>query len=138
MLSAKTGRGVPELFRTIDAVRESYNKRVGTGELNRFFESVLDTHPPPTKGGKAPRLYYVTQAESSPPAFVAMTNAPDSIHFSYRRFVVNQLRKHFGFEGVPIRIFYKEKRRREMKGVVPEGHGAGRRDKSRGERDERD
>jgi GTPase len=130
MLSAKTGRGVPELFRTIDTVRDSYNKRIGTGELNRFFESVLETHPPPTKGGKAPRLYYVTQAESSPPAFVAMTNAPDSIHFSYRRFVVNQLRKHFGFEGVPVRIFYKAKRRREMKGVIPEGHGA-KREKSR-------
>ena len=127
-LSAKTGRGVPELFRTIDLVRDSYNKRVGTGELNRFFESVLDTHPPPTKGGKAPRLYYVTQAESSPPTFVAITNAPDSIHFSYRRFVVNQLRKHFGFEGVPIRIFYKAKRQREMKGVAPErvAKGAGR------------
>ena len=120
-LSAKTGRGVGELFRTIDAVRESYNKRVGTGELNRFFEAVLETHPPPTQGGKAPRLYYVTQAETSPPTFVAITNAPDSIHFSYRRFVVNQLRKHFGFEGVPIRIFYKAKRQRAMKGVVPEG-----------------
>jgi GTP-binding protein len=134
-LSAKTGRGVSELFRTIDTVRDSFNKRIGTGELNRFFESVLDTHPPPTQGGKAPRLYYVTQAESSPPTFVAMTNAPDSIHFSYRRFVVNQFRKHFGFEGVPIRVFYKAKRKREMKGVVPEGHGAKRkmreRDKAR-------
>jgi GTP-binding protein len=124
-LSAKTGRGVPELFRTIDKVRESYNKRVGTGELNRFFEAVLETHPPPTQGGKAPRLYYVTQAESSPPTFVAITNAPDSIHFSYRRFVVNQLRKHFGFEGVPIKIFYKAKRQREMKGVAPEGTRSG-------------
>jgi GTP-binding protein len=118
---------VPELFRTIDLVRDSYNKRVGTGELNRFFESVLETHPPPTKGGKAPRLYYVTQAETSPPAFVAITNAPDSIHFSYRRFVVNQLRKHFGFEGVPVKIFYKAKRQREMT-VAPErkvpGHNA--------------
>lgn len=124
-LSAKTGRGVAELFRTIDKVRDSYNKRVGTGELNRFFEAVLETHPPPTQGGKAPRLYYVTQAESSPPTFVAITNAPDSIHFSYRRFVVNQLRKHFGFEGVPIKIFYKAKRQREMKGVAPEGTRSG-------------
>jgi len=120
MLSAKTGRGLNELFRTIDSVREAFNKRVGTGALNRFFESVLETHPPPTKGGKAPRLYYVTQAEASPPTFVAISNAPDSIHFSYRRFVVNQLRKHFGFEGVPVRMFYKEKRRSERKGVAPE------------------
>ena len=55
-------------------------------------------------GGKAPRLYYVTQAEHSPPKFVVITNAPDSMHFSYQRFVVNQLRKHFGFEGVPVRV----------------------------------
>jgi GTP-binding protein len=112
-LSAKTGRNVRELFEQIDKVYAGYRKRVGTGELNRFFESVLDTHPPPTQGGKAPRLYYVTQAESSPPTFIAMTNAPDSIHFSYRRFVVNQLRKHFGFEGVPVRVFYKGKKKQD-------------------------
>ncbi len=112
-ISAKTGRGVNELFRTIDATCEAFTKRIGTGELNRFFADVLDTRPPPTQGGKAPRLYYITQAESSPPTFVAISNAPESIHFSYRRFVVNQLRKAFGFEGVPVRVFYKEKRRGE-------------------------
>ncbi|MDB4996664.1 MAG: GTP-binding protein EngA [Myxococcaceae bacterium] len=110
-LSAKTGKGVNELFDAIDTVKEGFTKRIGTGELNRFFEQVLDTHPPPTSGGKAPRLFYVTQAEASPPKFIAISNAPDSIHFSYRRFVVNQLRKHFGFEGVPVRVFYKPKRK---------------------------
>jgi GTP-binding protein len=112
--SAKTGRGMADLFAEIERVRTAFFKRVGTGELNRFFEQVLDTHPPPTMGGRAPRLYYVTQAEVAPPTFIAMTNAPDSIHFSYRRFVVNQLRKHFGFEGAPIRIHYKARRRREQ------------------------
>jgi GTPase len=112
--SARTGRGVAELFATIDRVRDAFFKRVPTGELNRFFEQVLDTHPPPTMGGRSPRLYYVTQAEVGPPTFVAMTNAPDSIHFSYRRFVVNQLREKFGFEGVPVRVHYKARRRREL------------------------
>jgi GTP-binding protein len=111
-ISAKTGRGVGELFATLEKVRQGFYRRVGTGELNRFFETVLDTKPPPTMGGRAPRLYYVTQAEVAPPTFIAMTNAPDSIHFSYRRFVLNQLRKHFGFEGVPIRMHYKARRRR--------------------------
>ena len=120
MLSAKTGRGMNELFTTIDKVRDSYNKRVGTGELNRFFEKVLEIRPPPTMGGKAPRLYYITQAETSPPTFVVISNAPDSLHFSYKRFVVNQLRKHFGFDGVPVRIHYKMKRRSERKGVMPQ------------------
>ena len=117
-ISAKTGRGVGELFATIDKVRDAFYRRVGTGELNRFFETVLDTKPPPTMGGRAPRLYYVTQAEVAPPTFIAMTNAPDSIHFSYRRFVLNQLRKHFGFDGVPVRVHYKARRRRgEAKGA---------------------
>ncbi|MFO0677616.1 MAG: ribosome biogenesis GTPase Der, partial [Polyangiaceae bacterium] len=110
-MSVKTGRGVPELMRTVDAVRESYKQRVKTGELNRFFEEVLTIRQPPTSGGRAPRIYYMTQAENSPPTFVAIANFPDSIHFSYRRFVVNQLRRRFGFEGVPVRMFYKEKRR---------------------------
>jgi GTP-binding protein len=114
-LSAKTGRGVGELMATVDRVHGDFLKRVGTGELNRFFEAVLEQRPPPTQGGRAPRLYYVTQASVAPPTFVAMTNAPDSIHFSYRRFVINQLRKQFGFEGVPIRVHYKERRRSKSK-----------------------
>jgi GTP-binding protein len=112
-ISAKTGRGVGELFKTIDTVRDAFYRRIGTGELNRFFEGVLELKPPPTMGGRAPRLYYVTQAEVAPPTFIVMTNAPDSIHFSYRRFVMNQLRQHFGFEGVPVRVHYKARRRRE-------------------------
>jgi GTPase len=110
-ISAKTGRGVNPLFRTIDEIFATYTKRVGTGALNRFFEKVLETHPPPTSGGKAPRLYYITQAETAPPTFVAISNAPDSIHFSYRRFVANQMRQHLEFEGVPLRVHYKEKRK---------------------------
>jgi GTP-binding protein len=111
-ISAKTGRGVGELLKTVLRVKDAYAKRITTGELNRFFEAVLDARSPPTMGGRAPRIYFITQAETAPPLFVAITNAPDSIHFSYSRFVANQLRKHFGFEGVPVRVVYKAKRRR--------------------------
>jgi GTP-binding protein len=111
--SAKTGRGLGDLFDAIDQAHASFLKRVTTGELNRFFKEVLETRPPPTMGNRAPRIYYVTQAAVAPPTFVAMTNAPDSIHFSYRRFVINQLRKQFGFEGAPVRVIYKARRRRE-------------------------
>jgi GTP-binding protein len=110
-ISAKTGRGVPELFRQVDKVATAFRQRVPTGQLNRFFEQVLATRPPPTSGGKAPRLYYITQAEVAPPTFVVIASAPDAVHFSYRRFVVNQLRKAFGFEGVPVRVHYRDKRR---------------------------
>ncbi len=109
--SAKTGRGLGELFDTIDKVSESFHRRIGTGELNRFFEQVLQTRPPPTMGGSAPRLYYITQAETAPPMFVILASSPDSVHFSYQRFVANQLRDHFDFAGVPLRVVYRERRR---------------------------
>ena len=114
-VSAATGRGMGVLFDTVSRVAEAYRKRVPTGELNRFFESVLETHPPPTSGGKAPRLFFITQAEASPPLFVIIASDPEKIHFSYRRYVANQLRKNFGFEGVPVRVKYKERRRRDKK-----------------------
>jgi GTP-binding protein len=131
--SAKMGRGIGDLFAAVEKVREGYFKRVGTGELNRFFETVLDARPPPTMGGRAPRLYYVTQAEIGPPTFVAMSNAPDSIHFSYRRFVVNQLRKTFGFDGVPVRVHYKARRKKgEPKaGEAPKGAASARKGAAR-------
>ena len=110
-ISAKTGRGVGGLFKTIDEVATAFHKRIGTGMLNRFFEQVLEVKPPPTSGGRAPRLYYITQAETAPPVFVVQSSAPESVHFSYQRFVINQLRKQFGFEGVPVRVVYRERRR---------------------------
>ncbi len=110
-LSAKTGRGVDTLLEAVDDVWASYTKRVGTGELNRFFEKVLDTHPPPTQDGKAPRLYFITQAAIKPPTFVVQSSNPDKIHFSYQRYVQNQIRKTFAFEGVPLVVFYRARRR---------------------------
>lgn len=114
-VSAKTGRGLNELFAAIDRVDQAFHRRVPTGELNRFFETVLETRPPPTSGGRAPRLYYITQAETAPPTFVVIASSPESVHFSYQRFVSNQLRKHFGFDGVPLRVVYREKRRGKKK-----------------------
>lgn len=111
-VSAKTGKGIGHLLQTIDAVYKDFTKRVPTGELNRFFGEVLELHPPPTQGGKAPRLYYVTQAQVAPPTFVAMTSDPDALKVSYQRYVAAQLRKRFGFDGVPVRVVYRARRRR--------------------------
>jgi len=111
-ISAKTGRGMDNLFSLVRRVADSFRRRVPTAELNRFFEQVLETHPPPTHGGRAPRLFFITQAESSPPLFVIVASDPSNIHFSYQRYVTNKLRQSFGFEGVPVRVKYKERRRR--------------------------
>lgn len=110
-LSVRTGRGVQTLIKTVQDAAHAHKQRVSTGELNRFFEEVLEHHPPPTQGGRPVRLYYVTQAAVAPPTFVAVTNYPERVHFSYRRYVINQLRDRFGFVGTPIRVLYRPKKR---------------------------
>ena len=112
-LSAKTGRGVMRLLDVIDRVRRSFDRRVSTGELNRFFDEVLAAHPPPIHRGRAPRFYYITQARIRPPTFMIVTSHPNNLHFSYQRYVVNAIRKAFDFDGVPIRVHYRRKDRRE-------------------------
>jgi GTPase len=113
-LSAKTGRGVSELVHKATQIAREWERRVPTSELNRFFKEVIERQPPPTDGGRAPRIFYVTQAESSPPLFVAMCSGAANIKASYQRFVTNQIRKTFGFEGVPIKVHYKERTKKVL------------------------
>jgi GTPase len=110
-LSAKTGAGGDELARAVVTASEEIHRRIPTSALNRFFRDTLERQPPPTHGARAPRIYYVTQAESSPPLFVAWTNAPDSIKESYKRFVENQIRKAFGFQSIPVFVQYRKRER---------------------------
>jgi GTP-binding protein len=112
-LSAKTGFGVSKLVDRVLRGYDAFQRRIPTAELNRFFRDVLERQPPPTSGGKAPRLYYVTQAESAPPVFVVMASAPDKVRESYRRFVANQIREAFAFEGVPIIVRFRKKSQRK-------------------------
>jgi GTP-binding protein len=87
------------------------HRRIGTGELNRFMEQILAKHTPPTHGGRAPRIYYITQVSVAPPTFVAISNAPDHITDAYKRYVANQIRKHFGFEGTPLVVRFRSRER---------------------------
>lgn len=113
MLSTKQGRGVGKLMQSVRAAAKAHKLRVTTGQLNRFFEEVLDHHPPPTMDGRAVRLYYVTQAQAAPPTFIVTTNHPERVHFSYQRYLTNQLRERFGFYGTPLRVFYRGKAKRD-------------------------
>jgi GTP-binding protein len=115
LTSALTGRGTTKLLGEVDRVMECFRRRVTTAELNRFFEQVLEHHPPPPQGGRSVRLYYVAQAMVEPPTFVAMTNHPDDIHFSYKRYVQNQIAKRFGFVGTPVRVIYRKKKSKRGK-----------------------
>ncbi len=112
-ISALRRDNISPLMRSAIQAAKEMRRRIPTGELNRFFEDVLDKRPPPTDGGRAPRIYYITQAETSPPVFVAMANHVDYIKESYQRFVVNQIRERFGFDGVPVTVHYREKKKRD-------------------------
>jgi GTP-binding protein len=113
LMSVQSGRGINKLMQTVRQCALAHKKRVSTGEVNRFFEEVLARHPPPTMDNRSVKLYYVTQVQAAPPTFVIASNYPERVHFSYRRYVVNQLREHFGFLGTPVRVMYRgrEKRR---------------------------
>ena len=96
------------VFEYIDQVAEQGKKRIGTGELNRFFERIRDKHKPSQRQGKSAKILYVTQADIKPTTFVLFVNQKRLFHFSYTRFIENQLRLRFGFEGVPLRLELRE------------------------------
>jgi len=115
-ISAATGERIPRLLETVDRVAEARRRRVPTGELNRFVEQISAAHPPVVKGRHDLRIMYATQVAIAPPTFVFFTNVATTFHFSYERFLVNQLREKFGYVGSPIRIQVRARsKRREPK-----------------------
>ena len=118
-ISAQEGKGIPKIFERVDAVYAGYNMRVTTGDLNRFFEKVVEKQPPPIYKGRPIRLYYITQAAVRPPTFVLFANAPTGVPDPYLRYIENQLRETFGFTGTPIRI--KLRKRESAFGNRPPG-----------------
>lgn len=112
-ISALTGQRVHQVLPTVDEVIAQARHRVSTGLLNSVIqESVLLT-PPPTVKGRAAKIYYATQVDVQPPTFVFFVNDPEAIHFSYRRYLENQLRQAFGFQGTPLRLIFRAKGGRE-------------------------
>jgi GTP-binding protein len=111
--SNKTGEGVTQLMNAVARSFKEYSTRIPTAALNTFLQTTVDQKPPPSGGSRAPRLFFMTQAQASPPVFVVMCSAAEEIKDAYRRFLANQVRKTFGFESVPVVIRYKNRRRRE-------------------------
>lgn len=105
--SAHTGRGLDRLLPLIRRTHHQYQQRITTGELNRFVESIMERHPPPSKKGRSGRIYYATQIDVRPPRFLVSVNDPELIHFSYRRYLVNEIRRSYGFDGVPLLVGYR-------------------------------
>ena len=107
--SALTGEGVQDLLELCAHVAEVRQRRVQTGELNRVIHRAMAEHGPPTIRHKKLKVMYVTQAAVSPPTFVFFVNDPELVHFSYGRFLENQLRAKFDFTGTAIKLVYRRR-----------------------------
>jgi len=114
-ISAMTGDRTPKLLETIDRVAKARLRRVPTGELNRFVEAVTQSHAPVSPGKKNVRVLYAAQTGVAPPTFVFFTNVATTFHFSYERYLANRLRESFGFDGTPIRLEVRARRREEKR-----------------------
>jgi GTP-binding protein len=103
-VSAETGRGIDQLIEASFKIRDEWSKRISTGQLNRWFEKAIEANPPPAPGGKRIKLRYLTQARTRPPSFILFGTRVDQLPESYRRYLINGLRRDLGFQGVPVRL----------------------------------
>lgn len=115
-ISALTHQRITKVFDEIDAVMTEAQRRVSTSELNRVFERLAGHHEPPLYRGRRVKYFYITQVGIKPPTFIVFVNYPDGVHFSYMRYIENNLREAFGFQGTPVRIFAKRRREEQSSG----------------------
>ena len=108
-ISAKTGKRLDNLFDEIDAITAERNKRIATGVLNEIIMEAVAMNEPPTDKGRRLKVLYASQVSVGPPTFVLFVNDKKLLHFSYRRYLENQIRAAFGFEGTPIRFVIRER-----------------------------
>jgi GTPase len=106
-VSAKTGKGVDTILKVAFELREAWSRRVSTGELNRWFETAVDANPPPAPKGQRIKLRYITQVKSRPPTFVVFGNRTEELPESYRRYLVNSLRRDLKLGPVPMRLDFR-------------------------------
>ena len=109
-ISAETGQRLPKLFELIDAVRQNQNMRVATGVLNEIVSEAVAMQQPPSDKGKRLKIYYVTQVAVKPPTFVVFVNDKELMHFSYTRYIENQIRNAFGFRGTSLKFLIRERK----------------------------
>ncbi|MDA8193318.1 MAG: ribosome biogenesis GTPase Der [Thermaerobacter sp.] len=112
-VSVQTGWHLPEIWPEVDRVYAAYTRRLPTHALNQTIQASVHLNPPPTRHGRGLRIYYATQVSVRPPHIIFFVNDPELSHFSYERYLENRLREAFGFEGSPIRLTFRARRRRE-------------------------
>jgi GTP-binding protein len=109
-ISAKFGKGVSDVLSAAEEIYEERRKRIPTALLNSVVRDAVGAHAPPSVKGKKLNILYVTQAETSPPTFVFSVNDTALLHFSYRRYLENELRRSFGFGGTPLQLIFRGRR----------------------------
>ncbi|MEQ1571690.1 MAG: ribosome biogenesis GTPase Der, partial [Myxococcota bacterium] len=110
-LSAKTGKGLHRVLPTIETVYTEFDRRIETARLNRFLEAAVNAYTPPQRHHHPVRLYYATQTRVRPPTFAVFSNTPDGVGPAYKRYLTNRLREEVGFQGAPIRLQIRRRRR---------------------------
>ncbi len=119
-VSGLTGRNLDTLFKSVKEVYEQQNRRITTGQLNKFVEKVIQKyHPPMLEGGKRLRIYYLAQVDVQPPRFVLFVNNPQLMLDTYKKYLINQFRETYGFLGAPIQFFLKGRNAKEDKNAEP-------------------
>lgn len=113
-ISAKTGQRVDKLFGMINEVAKQNATRISTSVLNQVINEAIAIVQPPTDKGRRLKIFYGTQVATKPPTFVVFVNSKELFHFSYERYLVNQIRKEFGLQGTPIRMIAREKGEKEI------------------------
>lgn len=112
-ISAVTGQRIPRLFEKIDSVYSNYCMRVQTGTLNEIMVKAVAMQQPPTDKGRRLKLFYITQVSAKPPTFVIFVNDKELMHFSYTRYIENQIRETFGFAGTPLHFIIRQREEKE-------------------------
>ena len=113
-ISAATGQRLTKLFEMIDVVRQNQNLRVATGVLNEIMTKAVAMQQPPSDKGKRLKIYYMTQVAVKPPTFVIFVNDKELMHFSYTRYLENQIRNAFGFKGTSLKFLVRERKGKEQ------------------------
>ena len=108
-ISALTGQRVSKVFATVDEVYKQFVQRIATAQLNRILETSLAKNPPPLHRGQPIKFYYMTQVSTRPPTIVGFVNYPQAVHFSYKRYLINQIRAQTGLDKIPIRIMFRQR-----------------------------
>lgn len=115
-VSAHSGQRVQRLLPAVETLATEHGRRIATGPLNQVLAQATARHAPPMSRGRRLKFYYITQVGQHPPEFVVFVNQPEAVHFSYQRYLSNQLRQAFGFAGVPLKIHYRRRTRPQEKG----------------------